>query len=408
MSPLIIPLGSIDRVTQLFSYPNDPASSESLAHTVVHWFSQTLKNDGVNVMAAVEVDTEGFSLVLDGPDVRSAACSRYADRLPGFLLNGDAALQTVAQIKADGKWDPSPDGPTPPYRPWRFFLPLGMPMVNQRSLQFFHYPPIRLLEQTRDYLDDPVPVRCFELLEANGVAPGDLPLYNTVVDGAPIAAEDDQGSKKGGDPDFGWMPIQYFAAYQKAQVQLLLNPAPGHEGFTVPIVVYGAHPRQVFQKLFNVNLGASVNRRFVPHADVVEILPGLKTPVVGANHPYMFYAQAQISPTPGGSSVGSGHYASAGACQGSTGIMRGDLAISRWQKVMADDPSQSPMDVLNACTAYWNDPAQAAQVCALARHQASLFYSDPVSLAFRYNTSLTDAAAFCSTSNNNPCAGVSP
>ena len=88
--------------------------------------------------------------------------------------------------------------------------------------------------------------------------------------------------------------------------------------------------------------------------------------------------------------------------------MRGDLAITRWQKLMADDPSQPPQDVLTACTTYWNDSARAAEVCALARHQASLFYSDPVSLAYEYRVSIQQAAAFCGANANNSCAGVTP
>ena len=83
----------------------------------------------------------------------------------------------------------------PPYAPRRFFLPLGMAMLNQKALLFFHYPPIRLLDTNQDYLNDPVPVRCEELLTANGVAAADLPLFNTVMDATPIGAEDDQGSK---------------------------------------------------------------------------------------------------------------------------------------------------------------------------------------------------------------------
>lgn len=415
MAPTRIALGDATRVTQLFSYPNTPGAAETLDATVLHWFNQTLMNDGTaaqGAKASVEVSaTNDYTLVLDGPAPVAQALAMYAARVPKFLANGwDALTGVIPKIKADGKWDPSPDPPPPPYLPWRFFLPLGMAMVNQRSVQFFHYPPIRLLEQTRDYLDDPVPVRCFELLEANGVATGDVALYSSVVDATPIAAEDDQGSKskdsngkRVGDPNWGLIPIQYFGAYQKAQVELLLNAAQGNGAFTVPIVVYGAHPRQVFQQLYNVNLGASANGRFTPHATMVEIIPGRKTPVVGSNHPYVFYALAQ-----GFVTVGSGHYLSAAACQGATAIMCGDLAIARWQKTMADDPSQDPQAVLDSCTAYWNGPARAAQVCALARHQASLFYSDPVSLAYSFKTSLAEGAAFCASNANSPCAGVTP
>ena len=402
MAPTRIPLGPADRLTQLLSYPNTPGSNESLGATVMHWLNQTFANDGATTQgltATLEGDDSGYTLVLDGPAAVATTIAGYSARIPQFFDVGWTALSTVVpQLKAAGKWDPSPDPPPPPYRPWRFFLTLGLPMVNHKTLQFFHYPPIRLLEQTRNYLDDPVPVRCFELLEANGISASDVGLYSRVVDATPIAAGDSQGSKKAGDPVWGVIPIQYFADYQRSLVELLLNPAPNAAGYTVPIVVYGAHPRAIFEKLFNVKL-SKPGSGFTPAADVAAILPGMKTAVVGSNHPYVFYAAAQGFPT-----VGSGHFLSAAACKSAAAVMRGDLAIVRWQVVMAADPSQDPQKVLDDCTAYWNDPARDPEVCALTRHQASLFYSDPVSLAYAFKQSLADAAAACATNGNNPCA----
>lgn len=396
-----IPLGASDRLGQLYSWPNVPGGPASLADTVVHWFTLTLQRDGLaaaGATAAFRSDASGNCFLdLDGPAGVASQLAGYQARLPQFLANGWQALNTVVpQIRQAGAWDPSPDPEPPPYRPWRFFMPHGMAMLNQRSLQFFHYPPIRLLEGTQDYLADPVPVRCEEMLAANGVPDADLPLFNTVVDATPIAAEDDQGSKAGGDPTWGLMPIQYFHDYQRAQVALLLNSPSGVAGYTCPIVVYGAHPRATFEQLYNVKLGVNV-------AATAEILPGRKTPVLGANHPYVFYAAAQ-----GFSTVGSGGFKSAAACAQAVKVMAGDLVVCRWQKEMADDPTQDPVAVLKACTAYWSDPAQAGQICALARHQASLYYASPTSLAFTYRTSLADAATFCGANGNQACAGVTP
>ena len=232
MSQYRIQIGKGDLLTQLFAFPNAATVSDTLAATELYWFRQTLGNDGIDARASIEANASNdYTLTLDADDALAPKLALYADRVPKFLANGrDAIAGSVSQIRADGKWDPISTDPPPSYRPWRFFMPLGMAMVNQKSVQFFHYPPIRLLEQTRNYLEDPVPARCFELLQANGVPAGDLPLYNTVVDGAPIAAEDNQGSmqqykgKAVGDPTWGLIPINYFNAYQKAQVELLLNP----------------------------------------------------------------------------------------------------------------------------------------------------------------------------------------
>jgi hypothetical protein len=396
-----IPLGTEARVALLYSYPNTPDAGGSLADTVTHWFTQTLVRDGVaaaGATASVRVEAGQYYLDLDGPPDAAASFPTYAERLPRFLQNGHDALTTVIpQLQSEGRWDPSPDPEPPPYRPWRFFLPHGLAMVHQRSLQFFHYPPIRLLEGTRDYLMDPVPVRWAELLEANGVgSEQEAWLYETVMDATPIAAEDDQGSKPGGDPHWGLIPIQAFHAYQRAQVELLLNVSPARKGYTVPIVVYGAHPRDTFSALFGVKLGVNV-------AATAEILPGRKTPVLGSNHPYVFYATAQ-----GFATVGSGRVLSEQDCRAAAKVMTTDLVVARWQKLMADDPSQDPQTVLVDCTAYWTDPSRARTVCALTRHQASLHYPDPTSLAFRFDLSLADAAAACGQEGNDPCAGVTP
>jgi hypothetical protein len=343
------------------------------------------------------VDASGYHLDLRGPKEIADQLHQYTSRLPRFLENGWVALnEVVPWLKANGKWDPSPDPEPPPYRPWRFFLPHGMAMINQRSLQFFHYPPIRLLETTRDYLDDPVPVRCEELQRASGVAKEDVLLYNCVVDAAPVAAEDDQGSKKAGDPKWGLIPIQYFHAYQREQVRLLLNTSPHHDAFTVPIVVYGAHPRDTFNELFGVNLSLKTPEQQVA---IAEIIPGKKTPVICSNHPYVFYGKAQDF-----DHIGSGHFYSKENCTQATATMIQDLVVTRWQKVMSDDPTQDPVAAIKACNAYWADPARAAVICALVKHQGSLFYSNPITLAFTFNVSLEDAQAFCQANQNQPCA----
>jgi hypothetical protein len=214
------------------------------------------------------------------------------------------------------------------------------------------------------------------------------------MDATPIAAEDDQGSKAGGDPHWGLIPIQAFHDYQRAQVELLLNVSPTRAGYTVPIVVYGAHPRDTFRALYGVTLGVNV-------AATAEILPGRKTPVLGSNHPYVFYATAQ-----GFATVGSGRFRSENDCREATTVMRSDLIVARWQKVMADDPSRDPQAVLADCTAYWTDPARATAVCALTRHQGSLHYPDPASLAFRFDQSLEDATSACRASGNAACTGA--
>jgi hypothetical protein len=391
-------LGREDRLQVLYSYPNGIAPGTggnwSLATTILHWFNLTLQRDGLakkGATAAVRVEgpdnSPAYFLDLTGPPEAALQFSHYGTRLPQFLANGwDAVNNVIPQLKAAGKWDPDPDPEPPPYRPWRFFLPLGMPMLNQRALQFFHYPPIRLLETFQDYLYDPVPFRWNELLTANGITdPAAWPLYSTVMDATPIAAEDDQGSKQSskGDPTYGLIPIQYFPDYQRAQVELLLNSAANSDYYTSPIVVYGSHPTQIFNSLYSTKLKVNV-------AATTTIIPGKKTPVLGANHPYLFYYIAQSANTNPAVNVGSGKIVPANLKQ-ATSIMVQDLIAARWQTQMAEDPTQDPQAVLTAATAYWNDAAQARMVNALVQHEGSLLYPDPNSLDFEFAVSLDQA-----------------
>src|SRR5262245_16208809 len=221
MARTSIPLGAEDRVALLYSYPNAPVAPgspiPSLAATVVRYFAQTLARDGLAAKGATcSIRVQGpdtapfYVLELEGPARLSPAFAEYAVRLPQFLDHGwDALTCVVPMLKAKGLWDPSPD-PGPNYRPWRFYLPLGLPMIRQRALQFFHYPPIRLLETFQDYLYDPVPFRCEELLMANGVRTrSEAQLYEAVIDATPIAADDNQGSKPIDGQHFGLIPIQH-------------------------------------------------------------------------------------------------------------------------------------------------------------------------------------------------------
>src|SRR6185437_16742310 len=91
----------------------------------------------------------------------------------------------------------------------------------------------------------------------------------------------------------------------------------------------GGPPRAVFGSLFNVTLG-------VNQAMSVNIISGTTTPVLGADHPYYFYAQAQ-----GFNIVGDGTMI-AETARPRGAIMIQDLSAARWQMVMASDLSQNP------------------------------------------------------------------
>lgn len=412
MEKVEIPLGNSKQLTQLYSFPNIPSSDESLSKTILHWFRQTLERDGFtdgNQKAVAEIRIEGDNYILDisGPE----AIQGYTTRLPEFLSDGLKALTVIETLKTETTtwpegleiptenkvWDPQNTGQ------WRFFLSHGMAMLNQQALNFFHYPPSRLLNPMRDYLDDPVPVRLIELMEANGLATEqEAWLYSTVMDGAPIAAPDNQGTQYIGEypnqQSVHLIPINSFHEYQKSQVKLLLNTSNVDSNYTIPIVVYGTPAREVFSKLY-LEEGDYLNSL---RTKTIEIIPGKKTAVIGASHPYRFFAQAQISDT---TEVGLGHILP-NKCQSVTKTMIDDLIVVRWQLEMAKDPTKNPETVLENCKTYWqsNDVTRQHTICTLVQHQGSLFYSNPESLKFTFKKTMQEAAEFCTEKNEDPCA----
>lgn len=375
MAKTSIPLGQPDQLKILFSYPNIPTDNEPLEQTILHWFGATLTRDGLQAeMASVRVDGNQFFLDLDGPT--DDEIKVYADRFPKILkLGWNAWSGPIQQIMSrklwstDGvirpMWDPNATGN------WRFFLTLGVGIVNHRTLQFFHYPPQRLLNPLRDSMQDPVTYRCRDLLIANGVAQDETKFYETRINSTPIAAPDDQGTNNSpaADPVWGGLiPIGYFAQFESDMVKTLIKPHSSVQGYTIPLTAYGNDPRARLGGLF---LGPD-------KAMVIEVLPGLKTPVLGSNHPYRFYATAQ-----GGQTVGSGILLP-DKIEACTQLQQDDLAVVRWQVEMARDPSQDPWQVICESQAYWKAPAQQDLVQALVRRHGSLKYDDPEGFSFRF------------------------
>jgi hypothetical protein len=412
--------------------------TSDLAQTIEHWTNLTLKHDGLRreisgsparyegAQCAVQVAKDTYSLLLSGPSECATAFEAYAARLPRLLEHGWSAwTRDVSRIKQGGSakpWDPNGDG-------WRFFLPHGMALARPRTLQFFHYPPIRLLA-LRNYLEDPVPQRCEELLVANGVKGYDeARRYECVMDAVPIGASDEEGQR-------GTIPIDEFHAYQAAQTRLLLDDTGGEtkSSFTIPIVVYGQHPKRVFSELFLDERSQicgwkpqtnETTREWMEYRDgtlrddttvlAADIVPGKRTAVIGSRHPYAFYGIAQVGPksatdTNRGGKVGQGFihpsYANAEAGLVYERMVK-DLVIARWQKMMADQPSYKPGDALREATEYWDEPERRHEVATLVLHQGSLWYpcldegkdptlQDPQTLSFQWKLSHDDAEALAS------------
>ena len=217
---------------------------------------------------------------------------------------------------------------------------------------------------------DPVTLRCRDLLRANGVPVNETKFYETRVNSTPIAAPDDQGTNfsVAADPVIGGLiPIGYFRDFEIQMIQTMIKPHKV-QGYTIPMTAYGRDPIQQFGGLF---LGPD-------QAMVIEVLPGLKTPVLGSNHPYRFFGQAQTTRNPQpGQVIGSGQMLPGDAVmQACRSIQQDDLAVVRWQVQMANDPSLDPWDTIRESQAFWKAPEQQERVELLIKRHGSLTYDD--------------------------------
>ena len=218
-----------------------------------------------------------------------------------------------------------------------------------------------------------------ELLMANGVSADKVTLYETVMDCAPIGAPDDEGSQ-------GYVPVSSFSAYQKSQVELLLNRYSKNKSCTIPVVVYGAPARKRFFSNYKKSFPRGLKKWNIGDARSLKIGDGTTTSALAMNHPYAFYMNIQKND---GGEFTPGVHPRYGFYAGLS-LMIESLVTARWQVKMAANPAQNPKQVLDECKDYWGwwpksgrkyvksrykpaaKQAQRDRTAALILHQASL------------------------------------
>ena len=194
-------LGSTERVTRLFAYPNNCSvicfRNWTLEQTVAHYLSQSVQRDGY-ADAKVLVKTDNGQLYAEITGVPKD----YDKPLSALLDAGDLAYTGASKLNADGKWAYS----------WYLFLPLGMALENRKSVELLHFPPDYSLTQAQDYLRSNTTDRWATLLTDNGIPADQTPAFQTIIDIAPIAAPSNAGSDLEGVYD-------YFKDYQTTLVK---------------------------------------------------------------------------------------------------------------------------------------------------------------------------------------------
>jgi len=322
-------LGSTERVTRLFAYPNNCNvicfRNWTLEQTVEHYLTQSVQRDGYSA-AKVLVKTDNNQLYAEITGVPRS----YEKPLAALLDAGDLAYTGASKLNADGKWAYS----------WYLFLPLGMALENRKSIELLHFPPDYSLTQAQDYLRSATTDRWATLLTVNGIPAAQTPGYQTIIDIAPIAAPSNAGKDLEGVYD-------YFKDYQTTMVKQLSQNA---SGAALPMVAFGAPVRNWIKQQY----GPTVNV-----LGLVSISPsdGVKVPVLGSNHPsYIWYAADPESYT--------GKDAQAKADAAGLKVMGQDLSAACWQAAMGRQPDTNPDIELRSCTQNWQ-VAQAEKTCEL-------------------------------------------
>jgi hypothetical protein len=311
-------LGSTERVTRLFAYPNNCNvicfRNWTLEQTVEHYLSQSVRRDGYSA-AKVRVKTDNDQLYAEISGVPDG----YEKPLVALLDAGDLAYSGASKLNADGKWAFS----------WNLFLPLGMALENRKSVELLHFPPDYSLTQAQDYLRSATTDRWATLLTDNGIPAEQTPGFQTIIDIAPIAAPSSAGKDLEGVYD-------YFRDYQTTMVKDVSQNA---SGAALPMVAFGAPVRNWIKQQY----GPTVN---VLGLATISPSEGVKVPVLGSNHPsYIWYAANPDSYT--------GDDPQAQADAAGLKIMGQDLSAACWQAGMGSKPGSDPNVQLKSCTQTW-------------------------------------------------------
>ncbi|HEX8596364.1 MAG TPA: hypothetical protein VF682_24235 [Pseudomonas sp.] len=310
-----IELGSRERVSHLFAFPNNCSvicfRDWTLEQTAEHYLTQSVQRDGYTGVVSVKSDNDVLYADISGvPD-------SYGKPLNALLDAGERALSGAKKLNLDKKWQYN----------WYLFLPLGMALENRKSVELLHFPPDTSLTLAQDYLVSATTDRWATLLTLNGVPAAQTPGYQTIIDIAPIAAP----ANAGGSLEEVY---SYFQDYQTTMIKELSQSATGN---ALPMVAFGAPVRKWISQQYGVS---------VPVLGLATISPsaGQKVAVLGSNHPsYIWYADNKANY--------GGDEATADAA--GLAVMGQDLSAACWQAAMGQTPGADPTATLSACTQKW-------------------------------------------------------
>jgi hypothetical protein len=399
-------LGSEERLRQLYPDaswlpPELAAGYSDLGETIRRFTVQSLQRDGVvnPVVRVTFTGDEGQRQVRISVRPVNATTRRYATVHPTWMdsAHAEAGLRSVQAcqktLNPTRCWDPKPvDG-----KPWAFYLPLGLPMVTQRTVLFLDYPPLPALTG-QDYLHNFTMCRWGRVMGAAGAA---NPLqYETLLDSRPIAAPGSGVDALMPDPAFwfdGGNDLVAGSPYLGPMLSLMVAPQNAAARLTRPVAVFGTPARQAWATMIGL-----------PRVDVLQTgitqlndadSPGGKarqnTPWIATNHPDV----TSYNCCPGDSSPTCADKRSGSISDALIRSEQTDFVAACWLQQMSGSKPPSASAALAACQQRWIDPKAPADRQSLCV-QAKLDNNNPQAACKSYQ----DAWNYCAVHQANACA----
>lgn len=163
------------------------------ADIIRHFTEQSIAQDALTGTVSVTEADGLYTITVTTTD--TVSMKSFGERHVDFLSGSRAGLALYgADLCKDlgGCWNPMADypvntNPSDGRSKWNPYLPLGMGILQHRSVLLMHYPPWVALQEV-DYLHNNTLERWQRLLGAVGTPAADMGFYETVLDVNPIAA----------------------------------------------------------------------------------------------------------------------------------------------------------------------------------------------------------------------------
>jgi len=379
-------------------YDKEPDYPKTLKEAITLFTKNSLERDGIDASISevdISEDSREATIKISSSD---PAAANYTDVMPGFISAGAIAWKEASKCyDTKGCWDSAPG-----YIPWAFYLPLGLPMVNQNAVMFLNYPPSDSLQEL-DYLDNFTMKRWSGVLEAVGIATDETVLYETIVDAHPIAAP---GSGQGSAIAKTTSYFSGDSGYDNNMLGVLINtPTTSGNTYTLPVLVSGSPAHDVWADL--------IGKDKVCTGDVGRsTLPGQtkQTQWIVSNHPDVTAYQCCPGDTSGNCSSS---FKDPSACKNPSYLSGQlvedeirDLLAACALKTLVENPSYSVEKANGICQSAWNPDGKLDGKGLSSADQQTLC----VRARLDYNRGSVGqckceaaAQAFCAANSNNAC-----